>query len=592
MASTTAQRARQMPVAFVSSTSEDLAHYRKAAEQGVQLARCFPEVHELWVAKDKPPLDECLARVRKADVLVVIVAYRHGWVPVDQAPPERHSITRLECEESARSGKEVLAFLVDESVPWPEENKEEYRLVEAARAGSVLAVAAEVQDNINRLAAFKAWLRGRGIRDTFNSPEDLRGKVALALQDWKQRHPEFDTGETASAVTLQRDVTPYLESLRDETAYIDIRGLRTSEGMAHRFAINDLYVPLVNELAQNELAERREMHMPEAERNVPLDEALKHTRLVIVGDPGAGKSTFLKRIVCSICEAQLSRVATTAPLNSSLDADTFPILMRVSDLTALISRPAAPGGHADPTDSPMWIVRLLEQQCAALWGLDSDFFLKRLKEGPCLLAVDGLDEAPETRTRERVARIVSNAARVWPNCRIVVTTRPKAYSEDALLTGFAEARIGSLDKNTVRMFLRRWSEALFAQNPGKAAQHAAELVYAVESRADIRRIAQNPVMLTALAVLHWNEKRLPQQRAELYESVLTWLAQSRKLKPNRPGAERCIALLQELALALQNHPAGRQVQAPRAWAAEILSAELSRNQYKRRANRTGLSVSR
>ena len=154
-----------------------------------------------------------------------------------------------------------------------------------------------------------------------------------------------------------------------------------------------------------------------------------------------------------------------------------------------------------------------------------------------MLAVDGLDEAPETRTRERVARIVSNAARVWPNCRIVVTTRPKAYSEDALLTGFAEARIGSLDKNTVRMFLRRWSEALVAQNPGKAAR-CRELVYAVESRADIRRIAQNPVMLTALAVLHWNEKRLPQQRAELYESVLTWLAQSRKLQtqPARRGA--------------------------------------------------------
>ena len=27
-------------------------------------------------------------------------------------------------------------------------------------------------------------------------------------------------------------------------------------------------------------------------------------------------------------------------------------------------------------------------------------------------------------------------------------------------------------------------------------------------------------MLTALAVLQWNDKRLPEQRAELYESIL------------------------------------------------------------------------
>ena len=81
----------------------------------------------------------------------------------------------------------------------------------------------------------------------------------------------------------------------------------------------------------------------------------------------------------------------------------------------------------------------------------------------------------------------------------------------------------------------------------------------------------NEVVLTALAVLHWNEKRLPQQRAELYESVLMWLSRSRKQRPGRPGPEQCINLLQELARAMQEHPAGRQVQAPREWAARILA---------------------
>ena len=78
-------------------------------------------------------------------------------------------------------------------------------------------------------------------------------------------------------------------------------------------------------------------------------------------------------------------------------------------------------------------------------------------------------------------------------------------------------------------------------------------------------------MLTALAVVHWNERRLPEQRADLYESILDWLARSREDLHRRPNPERCIMLLQKLALAMQDHPDGRQVQVRRRWAAEQIA---------------------
>ncbi len=55
-------------------------------------------------------------------------------------------------------------------------------------------------------------------------------------------------------------------------------------------------------------------------------------------------------------------------------------------------------------------------------------------------------------------------------------------------------------------------------------------------------MARNPVMLTALAVVHWNERRLPEQRAELYESILMWLSRSREELPRRPSPERHVLL--------------------------------------------------
>jgi hypothetical protein len=104
-----------------------------------------------------------------------------------------------------------------------------------------------------------------------------------------------------------------------------------------------------------------------------------------------------------------------------------------------------------------------------------------------------------------------------------------------------------------------------------AQQHRAELTEALRSVPEIRRMARNPVMLTALAVVHWNERRLPEQRADLYESILNWLARSREKRAGRESADRCLQLLQQLALAMQTAPEGRQVQMEKGEAAKALA---------------------
>ena len=101
----------------------------------------------------------------------------------------------------------------------------------------------------------------------------------------------------------------------------------------------------------------------------------------------------------------------------------------------------------------------------------------------------------------------------------------------------------------------------------------------------MRRLATNPVMLTAASVVHWNEKRLPEQRAELYESVLTWLARSREKRPGREPDQRCLELLGQLALAMQDAPRGRETQCGRRRAAEVLAAEFPGESEEKRVQR-------
>jgi hypothetical protein len=219
---------------FISSTAEDLESYRAAGRDAAPRGSFLPLLHEYWVARDNPPFDECIQRVKDADVLVVIVAERDGWVPEDQPSGGRKSITWLECEQAAGKGIEVLAFVLDESVgDRSEHQQEEFELTRAMKESRATAeLFADVNARVQGLKDFKAWLNARAIRSTFTSPEDLRGKVESALRAWRDRHPEV--GEAAPPdKDQQADPTKYLQDLRADCAAISIRGLAVGTGKAH-----------------------------------------------------------------------------------------------------------------------------------------------------------------------------------------------------------------------------------------------------------------------------------------------------------------------------------------------------------------------
>jgi hypothetical protein len=537
-----------MPTVFISSTSEDLKPYRDAARDAAISAGLLPDMMEYFPATGKPSLPECLRKVSKADVVVAIVAHRYGWVPPDQPAGEHKSITWLECEHAERDHKPVLGFLIDPAADWPVQLKESYRLTAAMDDGTFTpTLAEEVQRNIANLAKFKQHL-SRNIRPTFRNPDDLRHKIESALREWRGESP-----------TIQGDPAKYLDALRKETAFIDIRGLQVGTGKAYRFPIEDLYIPLTTAAdpnARGELAVREP---------VRLEDALKHPRLVITGDPGAGKTTFLRHIAFKMCDDLLCIKVPGA-------AARFPILIRIAELAEHVR--ACRHRREGPTlaAAPGWLPHWLAARCAEFgWGPDAPFFERKLKSGEAAILLDGLDEAPNRTEREAMARLLENATRAYDKCRFVVTTRPLAYRGQAVLADFETANIAPLEPQAIDTFLERWCGALFSENPASSASHLAELSGALRARAEIRRMARNPVMLTALAVVHWNERRLPEQRADLYESILIWLARSREQRPDRPTAERCLMLLQQLALAMQNAPLGRAVQVGKGWAADVLA---------------------
>ncbi|MEI2769985.1 MAG: SUMF1/EgtB/PvdO family nonheme iron enzyme [Candidatus Competibacter sp.] len=273
--------------------------------------------------------------------------------------------------------------------------------------------------------------------------------------------------------------------------------------------------------------------------NSVLEQIGQQQRLVLQGDPGSGKSTFVNFVaLCLAGEALKDEQANldhlTAPLPDEEGEDgrkrqpwrhgallPVPVVLRDFAATGL---PA----HGVATAETLWnfIAQELKAACQAECV---DWLRHELREHGGLLLLDGLDEVPEAeQRREQVKRAVEAFAQSFGNCRVLVTSRTYAYQNQGWrLQGFAEATLAPFSDGQIRRFVARWYEltADLGRLPKAEAAGRAELLKrAIFSRPTLHELAQRPLLLTLMASLHaWHSGDLPEKREALYAETVNLL---------------------------------------------------------------------
>jgi predicted NACHT family NTPase len=233
------------------------------------------------------------------------------------------------------------------------------------------------------------------------------------------------------------------------------------------------------------------------QKRIPALEAVeRHKKLMILGKPGAGKTTFLKWLAlqCNGGKFNQNRVPLFVTLKEFAETEGKP------DLLGFIGKQLTECGveNGDVAGA------------------------KILQAGRSIVLLDGLDEV-KAQDHDRVLKTIRQTAEKFDASQFVITCRIAA--KEYIFDQFTEVEVADFDDEQIADFAHKWFQP---KDPIKAEEFPKEL----KANPRLQELATNPLLLTLLCLIFEAGGRFPANRAELYKEGLDVLLKKWDAKRN------------------------------------------------------------
>jgi hypothetical protein len=251
---------------YISSTFADLRVYRAAVTSVLRRFDFSTITLDEFGATDESPFDVAETALAQADIIIQLIAYRYGYVPLNGDK----SITEWEYDKATSLKKPIFVFLLDEDNPWPVDQIE--------------------LNNFDRLKAFKNRIKQERVVSFFTTPEDLAAKVAVAVSQYSRRVEGIPT-EPPPTVITEEPVKISLVNVMEE-----LKAVRTEISILQQVMADTSHLAKERSTTNYEGAEIR----PADFLGVPAV-SIKQEKCFVIMPYSERWSSAVERIILEVC---------------------------------------------------------------------------------------------------------------------------------------------------------------------------------------------------------------------------------------------------------------------------------------------------
>ncbi len=325
--------------------------------------------------------------------------------------------------------------------------------------------------------------------------------------------------DSAQAPALQR----YLRRLQEQLQYlklppVDSRHADMSE-QKQAATLHDVFVALetwpIDErlLCNKKNAEAPDIRTPMDEERKPelLSKAVSEHRVaVILGKPGSGKTTFVRRLILSLVDGD--------PLQGWPDSEMEYIPVHI-ELRWFAQWLTTQSGE----DAGLFWRYIKQELGKETLDLVMPELRKRAENQQLLVVLDGLDEVP-FESAQPVCRVIQNFIELNPGNRFILTCRILSWAEQEwrLQEGLPLLGIRDFQDHQIKDFIQAWYQTArrrWGLAEADTGQRINSLLSALEHER-LKEIKRIPLLLTIMAMVHTQHQKLPNELAILYSQAV------------------------------------------------------------------------
>jgi len=261
------------------------------------------------------------------------------------------------------------------------------------------------------------------------------------------------------------------------------------------------------------------------------EKILTNNNIAILGKPGSGKSTVSQFLALTFAQEKAGdyKLRRRGILRKRFGINEwfFPFFIPLRDISKFLVENV--NGQYDNLIIEAFRQIILPSNLRNIFS--DSFILHLLKNKKCIFLLDGLDEVQNSNEFRAVIKEINGLISCFPENKVIVTSRHSGW-RGGIGSSFSLFEIEDLNDEDISRFIDNWYEAIeenrartLTKDESKAHQtyrkeeaskKAFKLKQAMSSTSSLKRIAENPLLLSIICFVHYN-KTLPKERLRLYE---------------------------------------------------------------------------